>query len=361
MSAATLLARIKTGTDLDAQTFPPLSWAVPGLVPEGFGLFVGAPKTGKSWATLGLALAVASGGRAMGKVPVGEPRPVLLLALEDGERRLQERCRQLLDGEPIPALFQYITVATPAEVPELIAAWLEQHGAARPLVVLDTLGKVMPPAHPGEGAYGRDYRIGGALKRLVDVHPGASLLGVHHTRKAAADDWMDGTSGTNGLNGSADFTVTLSRARNEPEGVLRVTGRDVPEGEYAIRVADGSWSLVGDDLGDAARSAQQVKVTSGLGDLSARVAQLVGNSPRGVRADDVAHALDITAKDAGTYLGRLERSGRIRRIARGLYGPQLGDVLPFPSTRGYVGSEGSVGTEDRETYTSHTPTHGGGE
>jgi len=314
-----LLARLRTGSWLDAQTFPPLSWAVPGIVPEGFGLFTGPPKSGKSWATLGVLLAVAAGGCAFGKVPVGHPRPVLLLALEDGHRRLQDRCRRLLQGEPIPALLDYTTRATPLEVLPLIGAWLDLHHDARPLVVLDTLGKVMPPSMVGESAYGRDYRIGGHLKALTDAHPGAALIVVHHTRKLGSDDWMDSTSGTNGLNGAADFTVSLSRSRNDTAGILRVTGRDVPEGEYALTVSDGSWTLDGSSLADAARAAQQAKATEGLGDRSADIVAFVARHPAGVTATEVADALSLP--DARRYLARLADADRLRRLERGRYAP----------------------------------------
>jgi hypothetical protein len=60
--------------------------------------------------------------------------------------------------------------------------------------VLVTLGKVMPPALPGESAYQRDYRIGGQLKRLCDEHRGASLVVVHHDRKASSEDFIDSVS-----------------------------------------------------------------------------------------------------------------------------------------------------------------------
>lgn len=326
MSAATemtpsLLARVRSGTWLDGQTFPPLSWAVPGLIPEGFGLFTGPPKVGKSWAVLGTALAVAAGGHAFGKVPVGAPRPVLLLALEDGDRRLQDRCRRLLDDGPIPALLDYATYATPLEVLPLIEAWLALHPGQRPLVILDTLGKVMPLAYPGESAYARDYRIGGCLKALSDAHPGSTLLVVHHIRKAGADDWLDSTSGTNGLNGSADFTVSLSRERNKAEGVLKVTGRDVAEGEYAVSVSDGTWTLTGFTLADAARAAEQIRATQGLGDQQAEIVRLVNATPAGVRAADVAGELDIDATKARVYLNRAADAGRITKAGRGLYTP----------------------------------------
>lgn len=342
-----LLTRIRTGAWLDQQTFPPLSWAVPGLIPEGFGLLTGPPKAGKSWAALGVVLAVASGGSAFGKVPVGTPRPVLLLALEDGNRRLQGRCRTLLDGEPIPALLEYATRATPNEVLPLIGAWLDQHHDARPLVVLDTLGKVMPPAMAGESAYARDYRIGGHLKALTDSHPGSALVVIHHVRKLAGEDWMDSTSGTNGLNGAADFTVNLSRARNDTAGILRVTGRDVPEGEYALTVAHGTWTLDGSSLADAARVAQQSKATEGLGDRSAEIVALVNRHPAGLGPTALGTMLAIPASQAGTYLTRLSDAGRIRKTGRGLYGPTTpvesvesvesdgADVLPFHTFHGF--------------------------
>lgn len=347
-----LLGRIRNGAWLDQQTFPPLAWAVPDVVPEGFGLLVGPPKLGKSWMALGLGLSVASGGRALGRISVGEPRPVLYLALEDGDRRLQDRCRKLLLGEPIPGKFDYLTKSTPADVLDTIEAWLTLHGGQNPLVMLDTLGKVMPPSYPGESAYSRDYRVGSGLKMLVDRHPGACLLVVHHTRKAMGEDWMDSTSGTQGLNGSADFTIALTRTRNESDAILKVTGRDVREAEYAMTATDGAWSMKGSPQ-EAAAAAREARTTAGLGDRSAAVVTFVNESPDGVKAADVAAALDMTAKDAGTYLLRLENEGRIRKLSRGVYAPKMAEVFQFPGTPS-VGTVGSVGTDSRTSYTSHT-------
>lgn len=316
-----LLSRIRTGAWLDAQTFPPLSWSVPGLIPEGMGLLTGPPKAGKSWASLDIALAVASGGNALGKIEVGPARPVLLLALEDGHRRLQGRCRHLLDEQPIPALLHCITDAQPIEVPILIREWLAEFGDREPLVILDTLGKVLPPKSPGESDYQRDYRIGSSLKALADRHTGTTLLAVHHTRKAQSEDWMDSTSGTNGLNGAADWTINLSRVRNEDAGVLRVTGRDVPEGEYAITSSSGRWSIDGNELADASRKAAEVKATDGLSELSTQIVAVVSAHPEGIGPAEVGRAVDISTEQAGQYLGRLLNAGRIARPSRGTYTP----------------------------------------
>ena len=68
-------------------------------------MLVGPPKIGKSWFVLTVGLAAAFGGKVLGS---RQPRPVLYLALEDGDRRLQDRCRKLLRGDPIPAEFEYL-------------------------------------------------------------------------------------------------------------------------------------------------------------------------------------------------------------------------------------------------------------
>jgi hypothetical protein len=214
-----LLATLRTGAWLDTQEFPPLSYAVPGLIPEGSVLLVGAPKIGKSWLVLAVALAVAEGGRALGlEVP---KRPVLYLALEGGHRRLQDRCRRLLVGEKIPPEFPYLTMIEPGRVNDTIAAWIHWHQEPPPLVILDTLGKILPPTQLGEDRYQRDYRMGTALKRIVDGLPGMTLLVNHHDRKANADDFVDAVSGTHGLAGAADTIIVLARDRQEAAGLLR--------------------------------------------------------------------------------------------------------------------------------------------
>jgi DnaB-like helicase N terminal domain/AAA domain len=292
-----LLAGLRNGAWLDAQHFPPLAYTVPGVIPEGSVLLVGPPKIGKSWLVLAVALAAASGGRVLGlEVP---KRPVLYLALEDGDRRIQDRCRKLLRGALIPPDFEYVTTVEPGRVLDTITAWLARHAGQSPLVVLDTLGKVMPPALPGESSYQRDYRIGTALKRIADQHPGMTLLVNHHDRKAGAEDFIDSVSGTHGLAGAADTVVVLTRPRQEEAGRLKVTGRDVAEGEYAVRFLDGStWTLDGADLAAAAQRARDAQVTAGLGDRSTETIAYVGEHPEGVTPTQAAAALGMDRKQA---------------------------------------------------------------
>jgi hypothetical protein len=319
-----LLSTLRTGAWLDRQEFPPLVYAVPGLIPEGSVLLVGAPKIGKSWLVLSIALAVAEGGRALGvEVP---KRPVLYLALEDGHRRLQDRCRRLLAGASIPEPFQYITMVEPGRVADTIAVWAHWHQEPPPLVILDTLGKVLPPTQLGEDRYQRDYRVGTALKRIVDTYPGATLLINHHDRKANAEDFVDAVSGTHGLAGAADTIIVLARDRQEVAGLIKVTGRDVAEGEYAVTFKDGAvWELDGHDLEVAREKAQKVRATTraltAAGDRMLDVVLYAYEHPDGVRRGDVAKALKLEPSVAGVYLARAVDTGRLQRAERGLYTP----------------------------------------
>lgn len=312
-----LLAGMRNGTWLDAQEFPPLEWTVEGILPEGFGLLVAPPKAGKSWWVAGVGLACAAGGYALGKIVV-KRRPVLYLALEDGHRRLQSRFRTLMDGAAIPADMNVIIDARPNEVPGMIGEFLELHSRRKPLVVLDTLGKVKPPKRAGEDSYSSDYAIGSQLKAVIDSAPGSSLLAVHHTRKAESVDFVDAVSGTQGIAGSADFVLVLSRKRKDEQAVLAVTGRDVPENEYALTTQDGKWSLDGMDLVDAAATVEHRKTAASLGDMSMDIYDHVTKGgPTTPKA--VAEKFSIDNRIASNYLKRLAEAGRIANPKRGTY------------------------------------------
>lgn len=318
-----LLTGVRTGDWLDSQTFPPLRYAVPGVVPEGFSLLVGSPKAGKSWAALGMLLAVASGGRALGKLAVGVPRRVLYLALEDGDRRMQDRCRTILANpyrpdDPIPPLFAYLTRIMPG----MVVPTIEQFLTAYPdttYVVIDTLGKVLPPASPQETIYQRDYRVGSRLKMIADDRPGLAIQAIHHDRKAESDDFVDRVSGTNGFAGAADTIIVLNRKRQSVDGALLIAGRDVPEGEYAISMSDaGTWTLVGNDLAEAAAAAQaRAEAATGLSDLSLQVLDFVREAgPDGVARKEIVQKF---GSPVDMYIKRLTDSGRLERHARGRY------------------------------------------
>src|SRR5205807_1390003 len=57
---------IYTASDLLRKVLPAVKWAITNILPEGMTLLGGKPKMGKSWLALGLAVAIATGGVALG-------------------------------------------------------------------------------------------------------------------------------------------------------------------------------------------------------------------------------------------------------------------------------------------------------
>lgn len=315
---STLLGGMFDGAWLDAQEFPPLEYAVPGIITEGFGLLVSPPKAGKSWLVCGVGLACAVGGTALGRINVPK-RPVLYLALEDGQRRLQSRSRRIMCGQPIPAGINFITKAKPREVIPMIAEFLDRHPDEKPIIFMDTLGKARPPRPPGTDLYAWDYAIGTQLKDTIDTVPGAALVVVHHTRKAETGDFVDSVSGSQGVAGSADFVLVLSRKRHSDNATLAVTGRDIPEAEYALTVTDGVWQLDGTDLKTASEAAEQRRLSGTRSDRSVEICTFVHASPTPVSPSEVSEKLGIDNDTAGRYLRRLATEGFVDRAGRGLY------------------------------------------
>jgi hypothetical protein len=205
------------------------------------------------------------------------------------------------------------------------------------VVVLDTLGKVLPSTASTQTQYAADYQFLGALKSACDAAPGSSLIIVHHTRKAGGDDFLDAVSGTQGIAGAADTVCVLKRDRQDQTAMLKVTSRDAREGEYGMTLANnGAWTIIGRSLADAAASAKLSRTTDGLGDRMAEVIAIAHRNPGGVRASDVAALLSIDEKTASTYLGRAHDQGRLEKPTRGLYTP-VGSVES-------VGSESDINT-----------------
>lgn len=331
---------------LTGQHFPPVEYVVPGLIPEGLTLLVAPPKVGKSWLVLGIATAAAEGGQALGAIPV-DSRPVLYLALEDGHRRLQGRLRTIGVDHGHRDLYFMVDAASGA-VPT-IAAFVERHAERRPLVILDTLGKVRGVDN-GRDPYGRDYSQMSALKATVDAYPGSSLIVVHHTNKGEKSDFLDSVSGTQGLAGAADTILSIQRDRNGGDATLNVTSRDAAEGQYAVTLTDGVWTVDGSDLSEAAQQAEQRRALSGVGDDMARIIELVNEHPEGIGPADVAAQLDMDADTAGRYLRRAVEKERLERAGRGLY-------TPVRSVR-MSGTTTDDQSPSGQTDTTDTPTEG---
>lgn len=231
-----------TAADLDNMDLRPPKQLVPGVLTAGLNILAGNPKSGKSFLSLGLALALTNGKPAFDKYST-EQTGVLYCALEDNKYRLKARIRTL--QQPSNPLLHFTT-----KLPRLgdgglqeLDAFCGEHPEVG-LVVIDTLAKVTD-ARTGANVYDEDAALGSALHGLAHHHDIALLL-VHHTRKAAAGDFMHAVSGSAGLTGTADVVMVLTRKRGEQTAVLEITGRDINESKTNLTwfASRGGWAVV---------------------------------------------------------------------------------------------------------------------
>ena len=254
-----------TASELLAADFPEPRWAVPGVVAEGLTLFVGQPKVGKSWLGLNLAVAVATGGQALGKVNV-DAGDVLYLALEDNPRRLADRLRKILGKAGAPPRLAFDT-AWPTLAnggAERLDRWLTAKPDAR-LVIVDVFARIRGATSSNVSGYDVDYLAMSRLKNLADQHNVAVLV-IHHTRKMADSDFLNEVSGTNGLAGAADAVAVLKRSRGKADAELHITGRDVDEAQYALTFTakTGTWQMLDGPAGDYGLSDTRLRILTWL-------------------------------------------------------------------------------------------------
>jgi hypothetical protein len=241
------ISGIFSAADLMAEEMPEVRWAVPDILPEGVTLLAGKPKLGKSWMALGLAIATATGGVALGTKRV-EKGEVLYLALEDNKRRLQNRIRKLLAGRTAPAGLHIATDWPRANEGgcERLDAFLTDHPDTR-LVVIDTLARIKPRTFGRRTQYDEDRDAVDPLIPIAAEH-GVAILLVHHLREAESDDPLDMIHGSAGLTGGVDGALVLKRQRGRADAYLHVEGRDIENPtELALKFDHNAatWAIVG--------------------------------------------------------------------------------------------------------------------
>jgi AAA domain-containing protein len=190
-------ANVFTAAALQKIDFPPVSYVIPGLIPEGLTILAGRPKIGKSWGALEIAIGVARGIKVFGGTEEVEQGDVLYCALEDNKRRLKRRLTKLLFsmGGEWP---NRLTLATQWRRLEGgvddIKSWCDSVPSPR-LVLLDTLAGVRPPREKNDNLYDGDYKALRAIHALAN-HRALAAVALHHTRKMEADDPLDTISGS---------------------------------------------------------------------------------------------------------------------------------------------------------------------
>lgn len=234
--------------ELQDKEFPPVQWIVADLLPQGLALLASPPKYGKSWFVLDLCLSVAYGNSFLNHQTV--KKGSFYLALEDNDRRLNERMNKVLQGERAPAGFDFATSCN--DIDNGLINQLEDYLTEHPdcgLIVIDTLQKVRPVKTAPVNAYEADYKDTGKLQEFAGTH-GICIVVVHHLRKMRDEtDPFNQISGTNGILGAADTAIVMTRQnRNDETTTLSVTGRDIESKQLALKFDKRlyRWQNLGD-------------------------------------------------------------------------------------------------------------------
>lgn len=233
-------------TELYDTVYSPKKPLIEGLLYSGLYMFVGAPKTGKSFAMEQIGYHISKGIDLWGrKVNQGK---VLYLALEDDYRRIQGRLYKMFNDE---ASDDFIF----AVKSDVISGGLENqltdfidNNKDTALIIIDTLQKVREISNDNF-SYAKDYDVISSLKKIADDNNICIVL-VHHTRKQESSDAFDGISGTNGLFGAADGAFVLHKdKRIEKNAILDVSGRDIQEQRLHLHKNEKCiWELVEEEV-----------------------------------------------------------------------------------------------------------------
>ena len=240
------MKKLKTidGESLMNLDLGPLRFVVDTLLAQGLHILAGSPKVGKSWLALWLAVSVAKGESVWG-LPTRQGT-TLYLCLEDSTLRIQNRLEEITDQVPSSVHFSTESGILGDGLEAQLDDFLREHPDTV-LVIIDTLQMIRSTRR--DATYANDYRDLSTLKRIADAH-GIALLLIHHLRKEPSEDVFSRISGTTGISGAVDTSLTLiEKNRGSGEATLYCVGRDIPYRELELRRnRENTWELVSDSL-----------------------------------------------------------------------------------------------------------------
>ena len=265
---------IFSAIDLRAMDLPTPKYIVDGVLPEGASLLVAKPKVGKSMFMQHIAVAIATGGKALGKVDVEQGR-VLYLLLEGSKRGLKRRMEAMIPAGPWPECLHFAQ------------AW------------------------PRADQDGIDL-----LERFIATYPDTRLVVVdtlHHIRarvdnkRDAGSDVVDMVSGSTGLSGAVENVLAM--VRESGRTTLMVRPREEEEVELALDFDPRTmtWMLRGRaDL--VARTDERQEVLDVLAEAS-----------EPMRTREIAALVDKPTNNVSQLLFKLKHQGKIEQPTYGFY------------------------------------------
>lgn len=205
---------------------PEVEWLIEGFLPKpGIVVLYGQPGSGKTFAALGMALAVANEQETCMEMHV-HSTDVLYIAAE-GAHGLKSRVRayEVCHGgieNKVRFLTEAPNLLDNTALDELLCALNEQ--SFRPgLIVIDTLARVVPGAD--ENSAQDMGRLVAALDTLKTEF-GAVVMVVHHTVKNTNEE-----RGSSALRGAADLMILCTKVTTSSGPGVKLTCKKMKEAE----------------------------------------------------------------------------------------------------------------------------------
>ncbi|PWH18184.1 MAG: hypothetical protein DDG60_00755 [Anaerolineae bacterium] len=284
--------------------YPPIDWIVPEYLAPGLTFLVGKPKVGKSWLALQLANSVLTGGKMFGKDV--KPGRVLILALEDNERRLNDRMKKQnwnvspgsVDFMMSDAFMDQITALNAGGGKRLLK-FIEKNRYR--VVIVDTFSRAIQGDQLDAGEMTEAI---GPLQQYA-LNKGVALVIIDHMPKnAPTQNPIDHIYGSVGKAGVTDSLWGLYKEQGRAGAKLAITGRDVAETELKLvfDLRGFYWHCEG-VASDVELTAKRKAILDALRDLG--------------RAN-LKEIAEVTGQDKSNCHGRLQdlvNDGKIRRIS----------------------------------------------
>lgn len=305
-----MVPKLVSDRELLSMELPEIGWVIPEILPEGLTILAAKPKCGKSILSLGIALSVAAGSKALGAITATQGK-VLYLSLEEGVRVTKQRLSQMtFSCCPRQELFfAYEWRRSDEGGLEALKEYLSENPDTR-LVVIDTLARFRSLSPRGSNLYQKDYHEITSLKHIADDF-GIALLVIHHLRKGQANDKVDLVSGSTGLTAAADnvYILTRSSAYSGVDAILHITGREMIETQIALAMDSetSTWHLLGYE--DEFRMSQERR----------EVLELLREEGEPMGLSAICTTLKKKRPVICKHLTRLTEDGLVVKVARGEY------------------------------------------
>ena len=227
--------------------YEPIEEIVKGMLTPGLWFLASKPKLGKSFLAFQVAHAVATGAKFFEREVI--QGSVLYIALEDNAQRIKSRAEitGLTKCKNIHFAFTSPKFNEGFEIQVMKA--IEDIGDVK-LVVIDTFIRAKSSKKfGGNDAYEEGSFLIDRLQREMLAHKVCCLC-LTHDRKSdekKTDDRINRMIGTTAYQGQ-DGNWRLDRTRGigkDDDTVFTIVARDLPEQEYAIKLNQGTWSMIG--------------------------------------------------------------------------------------------------------------------